>query len=204
MGFTIVGVTVGLVAGFASGGRLRGMGQRPVRATGALVAGVVVQAGAELSGVDGWLALALVLASYALLAAFAIVNLRLVGMPVVLLGLCLNAAVIAANGAMPVRPEAVLTAEVAGRAELADLDLGAKRRLEQPADRLVWLADIVPVPVLREVLSFGDLILGAGVANVVFRLLSPVTVRRRDEAEELAADVVVFPPATVQNLRRSA
>lgn len=204
MAFAIVAVALGLVLGVALGGRPRNVGARPVQATGALLAGVVVQVIAEVGDVAGNLALALVLASYFLLVAFALVNLRLVGMPVVLVGLLCNAVVIAANGAMPVRASSVLAADVVD--SLDDLELGAKRRLEEPGDRLVLLGDVVPVPVAREVLSFGDLILAAGVANVVFRLLRPAGVRRREDAEEIDADVVVFPPATVRpsRLQRSA
>lgn len=204
MGITIVAVALGLLLGVAAGGRPRTIGRRPVRAIGALIAGVTTQLAPEVAALDGLPALALVLTSYLLLAVFAAVNLRLVGMPVVLLGLCLNAGVIAANGAMPVRPSAIVAADVAGADEASALDLGAKRRLEEPGDRAVWLGDIVPVPGLREVVSFGDLILAVGMADVVFRLLKPVPARRRDDAEEIDADVVVFPPATVQPLRRSA
>lgn len=204
MGFTIIAVAIGIVLGLALGGRPRNVGQRPVRATGALVAGVVLQVVPELVEVGGTTSFALVLMSYALLVAFAAVNLRLIGMPVVLVGLCLNAGVITANGAMPVRPSAIVAADVTTAEEVSDLELGAKRRLEEPGDAAIWLGDIIPVPGLREVVSFGDLILAAGVANVVLRLLKPPAVRRREEAEELVGDVIVFPPATVQPLRRSA
>jgi len=205
MALTLAAVALGVVAGLAAGGRPRNAGLRPVRALGALGAGILLQLAAGLGEVDGTPALTLLLTSYVLLAAFAVVNLRLVGMPVVLLGLGLNAAVIAANGAMPVRASAVLAADVVPAAELETADLGAKHRLERPGDRLTLLGDIIPVPPAREVVSFGDLILAVGLVDVVFRLLRPVAPKRRDDAEALDADVVVFPPATVRpGLRRSA
>ncbi len=95
-------------------------------------------------------------------------------MPVVLLGLVLNVVVIGANGGMPVRASAIVDAGIASnRLEIAALDFGSKRHLEEEDDRLMILADVIPVAPLREVLSFGDLILAAGISNVVFRLLRP-------------------------------
>lgn len=204
MAFTIVAVALGVVLGLALGGRPRNVGLRPIRAVPVLLAGVGLQVTAEAGGFGDLETLLLVLASYGLLTLFALVNLRLVGMPVVLVGLLCNFLVIGANGAMPVRASAVLAADVADSVQ--GLDLGAKRRLAEPGDRFELLGDVVPVTVAREVLSFGDLILAAGVADVVFRLLRPVGARRREEADLVEADVVVFPPATVRppRLQRSA
>ena len=109
----------------------------------------------------------------ALLAVFAGVNLQVVGMAVVLAGLGLNLAVIGANGAMPVDAGAVVAAGLAPHDEVGDVDLGPFRRWRGPGDHLSDLGDIVPVPVLDEVVSFGDLVLAAGLANVAFRLLRP-------------------------------
>lgn len=205
MAFTIVAVALGLVLGLALGGRPRNVGLRPISWVAVLLAGVGLQVAAEVATVNDDASLVLVLGSYVALTLFALVNLRLVGMPVVLVGLLCNFLVIGANGAMPVRASAVRAADVASSAD--GLDLGAKRRLAEPGDRFELLSDIVPVPApVREVLSFGDLILAAGVADVVFRLLRPVGARRREEAELVDADVVVFPPATVRppRLQRSA
>ena len=127
----------------------------------------------------------MVLISYVGLLAFAIANIRLVGMPVVLVGLLCNLAVISANGGMPVRADAIVAAHVAEREALDTLDFGAKRHLEQDDDVLTFLGDIIPVRPTREVVSFGDLILAIGIADVIFRLLKPVEVRaRREERAE--------------------
>ena len=47
--------------------------------------------------------------------------------------------------------------------------LGAERT-RRPSDRLTVLGDVVPVPALRQVVSFGDLILLAGVSDVAAHL----------------------------------
>lgn len=127
-------------------------------------------------------AVALTLCSYVALLAFTAVNLRLVGMPVVALGLGLNALVILANGGMPVDPGAVVAAGVARFETVASLDLGNVRQWQDGDDRLAALGDVVPVAPLDEVVSFGDLILAAGLANVSFRLLRPVEGSRRRDA----------------------
>lgn len=178
MGYTLVAVALGLVAGFVGGGRPANAAGHTLRWWPALALGVIAQWVPELAGVEVRVAFPAVLASYAALGVFALANLRLVGMSVVSVGLALNVVVIAANGGMPVRPSAVVAAGIADDpAEVATLDLGAKRHLEQGDDRLMVIADIIPVPVLREVLSFGDLVLAAGVADVVFRLLRPLRFR---------------------------
>lgn len=178
MGYLAIALLLGLVAGLAAGGRPSNAGRRPLRGIGALGGAVVLQALPELVDVSETTGLACVLGSYALLLGYALVNVRLVGMPVVLVGLACNVAVITANGGMPVRAEAILAVE--SDADLDDLDFGAKRHLEEPDDRLTFLGDIVPVRPLGQVLSFGDLILALGVTDVVFRLLKPAgAVRRR-------------------------
>lgn len=115
----------------------------------------------------------LTVAALVALVAFAAANLPTVGMAVVLAGLVLNLVVILANGAMLVDPGAVVASDVAPSAELASLDLGPSRRWREPGDRFGVLGDIVPVAPLAEVVSFGDLILAAGLANVTLRLLRP-------------------------------
>ena len=196
MGFTTIGVVLGLVAGLVTGGRFRNIGERTFRWWGLLPVGLVAQVVAERFDVPG--GFALVVVSYASLAAFAAGNLRHVGMGVALVGLSLNTLVILVNAGMPVRGEAIVAAHIADWDELDDLDYGAKRHLEDDDDHLTFLGDIVPVPFLGEVLSFGDLILMIGVADVVAWLLHPA--RRRDGPDE-AGDGVAADEGEVLDLR---
>ena len=201
MGFTIIAVALGLVVGLVAGGRPSNIGRRPLRAIGALGAAVVLQALPQLIDVSGTTGLACVLGSYALLLVFAMVNVRFVGMPVVLVGLLLNIAVIGANGGMPVRADAILTVD--STQKLSSIDFGAKRHLEDPTDRLTILGDVLPVTPLGEVLSFGDVILAAGIANVVFRLLKPAAPRRKRKRP--ASEVIgMLPAVTMTELRKTA
>jgi hypothetical protein len=189
MGFTLVAVVAGVVIGLLAGGRVANASARPLRGTAVLGAAVVLQALPQLVHVSGPTGLGCVLGSYVLLLAFAAANIRLVGMPVVLVGLVLNLIVIAANSGMPVRADAILTIERNRTpAELENITFGAKRHLEVPGDRLTILGDVLPVRVLHQVLSFGDLVLAVGIGDLIFRLLkpgAPIGRRRRAASAEL-------------------
>ena len=169
MGITLVAVALGLLLGLAAGGRARFMADHPIRGVGLLAAGLFLQVIASLFnlGETGNVA---ILGSYVLLVAFAVWNVRLVGMAIVTVGLVANFAVIAVNGGMPVRAKAIVSAG-ASPAQVPHLHFGSKRHLERSSDRLTILADDVPVRPLHEVLSFGDLVMAVGIADVIFHLL---------------------------------
>lgn len=178
MFFTAVAVVVGLALGLLTGGRFEHLGNRRFRAPALLAVGLVVQA---LSGRVGGSTIALVIVSYLFLIAFCAANLRIVGMGVVLVGLAMNFTTIAVNGGMPVRRSAVVAAGIAEWHELDELEIHDKRHLERADDDLMILSDIIPVPVLHEVLSFGDIVMSVGVADVLVHLLRPVPGRRYEE-----------------------
>jgi hypothetical protein len=207
MAFTIVALAVGLATAIAAGGRPSNATLRPLRAVGVLAAAVLLQVVPAVFDLEGGPGLACVLGSYALLVAFALVNVRLVGMPVVLVGLLCNVVVIGANAGMPVRTEALRQVDPGlTAAELADLDsdLGAKRHIETGDDVLTFLGDVVPVRPLGQVLSFGDLILAVGLADVTFRLLKPAAAIRRRRRPTVAEVIAMLPAPAVTELRRSA
>jgi hypothetical protein len=192
MWILLIALVVGVVAALLAGGRPRYAGLRPVRATMALGAGVVLQAAPYLIDVPDDAGLACVLGSYVLLAVFALANIRLVGMPIVLVGLLLNAGVIGVNKGMPVRHDAIATIESdLSRVEIEALQFDAKRHLETADDRVAVLGDAIPIEPLREVVSFGDLILAVGLLNVVFRLLRPHALPRRRERVPAATALAV-------------
>jgi hypothetical protein len=173
--FTAVAVILGIAIGLLTGGRLQHLGERTFHAVPLLVVGVGLQL---VSGLLTDVSVGLVLLSYVALLAFCALNLRLIGMGVVLVGLAMNSLVIAVNGGMPVRRSAVVAADIAGYDDLPDIKLKGKRHFEDEDDRLMFLADIVPVPVLHEVLSFGDLVMSVGVADALVHLLRPTPGRK--------------------------
>ena len=176
MRFTMLAVAAGFGIGLLLGGRPRHLAGRGLRAWPLLAAGLGSQL---LSGrTSGGGGTALLLAGFALLVAFAAANVSVVGMWLVGAGIAVNLAVIAVNGGMPVRPSALVAAEVAEPGRVDDVRLAARHHLERPSDRLLVLADVIPVAPLREVLSFGDVLTAVGTADVVVHLLAPPAGRR--------------------------
>jgi hypothetical protein len=178
MRFTTVALITGVAIGLLVGGKLANLGRRRFRAWPLLVAGAVLQV-VPASGT--------LLLSYLCLLAFALANSRVVGMGVLTVGLALNALVVSINGGMPVRRAALDAAQLARPGEA--VVYSGKRHLERPGDHLTFLGDIVPVPALREVLSFGDLVMAVGLATALAWL-----VRRPPEGRHAADDAAQLAP----------
>lgn len=163
----VLAVVVGAVAfGYARGGRLRGLAGIELRRVWLLAVGVVAQLavfGLRLAGPEAVDAAgpALLIVSFASVLAFLVANRHLPGVWLAVVGVALNAIVIAANGAMPVSPGAI--AVVSDGA--ASFPVGKHEPLGADT-RLPWLADVIPVPPLRSIVSVGDIILAAGVARL--------------------------------------
>ncbi len=179
--FIVAAIVIGIVIGLLRGGSLSNLGSATFRVWPLLVLGVVVQgAAAFMSGI----AVPLILTSLVVLLLFAAANIHHPGMGVVLVGIGLNFAVMTINAGMPVRAEAIVSAGIVeSEDQIAGLDFGPKRHLETADDRITVLADIIPVPVVEEVLSFGDLAMSVGVADVLVHLLR----RRRPSPEPSSA-----------------
>lgn len=184
--FIAVAIVAGLAIGLARGGRFSNLGDATFRLWPLLVLGVVVQGAAAFTAEAG---VGLIVASYVLLLAFCVANLQRVGMGVVLVGIAMNVTVIAINGGMPVRAEAIVAAGIVDEREQVDeLAFGTKRHLESNDDELTVLGDIIPVPVVGEVLSFGDLAMSVGVAAVLTNLLRRRPVRPTSLASTASPD----------------
>jgi len=180
MGLMPLAVIAGLVIGFATGGRPRHLGERSFHLWPLLIAGVALQIAAEMGALGDrghWL----VVSSFAALGFFALANLRLAGMGVVLIGLLMNVTTIAVNGGMPVEDRAIVSAGLATDAGGIDaINFRAKRHRMTSDDTLYWLSDIVPARILGtgQVLSFGDLVMCVGVVDLLANLLHPFPRRR--------------------------
>lgn len=119
---------------------------------------------------DGGLATLALAGALAVLLAFVAANAHVTGVLVVGCGLLLNLVAVVLNNGMPVRGEALVVAGVVEEDELPTTTFSGPRHLETGSDRLAVLGDVLPVPVTREVLSFGDLIVLAGAADAVREL----------------------------------
>lgn len=185
MAYVVVAILVGVIVGFARGGRLRHLAHAHVHWWAVLALAIGVQVAAIVTTGDA--GVPLLLASFALIIVFTARNFTRAGMGVVLVGVAANALVIGVNDGMPVRTSAIVRAGLAEEDEIGELDFNAKWHLETEDDQLTFLGDIIPVPGAREVLSFGDLIMAVGVADVIVHLMRPTPAIRRRELEATAS-----------------
>ncbi|HEV8296299.1 MAG TPA: DUF5317 family protein [Acidimicrobiales bacterium] len=183
----------GLFVGLMRHGRLRNLTLLRVRWWPALALGVAVPA--LVDRFDPPAAVPLVVIGLVALLAFAVGNVHIVGMSVVAIGVLANLAPVVANNGMPVRAEALVDAGLAARDELDRVHIHGAQRLERAGDHITWLGDVLPVRETRQVLSFGDLLILAGVADVAANLtLRRVRVRGRLPKNAEAALVAIAPP----------
>ena len=178
MSLVLVVLLCALALGWARGGSLDRLGMLPLRRRRLVVMALLAQvAGTFIGGPFYPLGLA---ASALLVVGFLASNRGIRGTGLVALGLLANAVVVGLNGAMPV------SAEAAGRTGIGvqDLLLGGDPRhdLAGPDTRLLLLGDVIPVPLpLRpEVVSPGDVLVAAGLGQLVaLGMLGPRPPARR-------------------------
>lgn len=167
MALVAIIVLAGLAAGFAARGSLRNFERIRVHWWAVALVGLGVQAIPVPARYGTRVAVGLLLASYVLLIAFTWVNRRLPAAPLILIGLVMNAGVIAANQGMPVSEAAIRHAGFVGEGMLGGIE-GTKHHLMTEDDVLTPLADVIPVPPpIGVILSIGDLFLYTGVASFV-------------------------------------
>lgn len=156
-------LAVGLLLGCLLGGSLDRLGAVDLRRRALVVAALLAQlAGTVVGGPVFPVGLVV---SALLVSAFLLANRGLRGTGLVALGLLANALVVGANGAMPV--SAAASARAGVQDPLDDLDLRHEPAGE--GTRLPLLGDVVPVPLpLRpEVVSPGDVLVAAGLGQLV-------------------------------------
>lgn len=172
MGLAVIALVGAIAVGYALGGNWSRLTALHLRWRRFVVAAVVAQLGGALVGVLGYgdprRAYVVGLAASALCAAaFCARNLRVAGVPLVTLGLISNAIVVAANGAMPVSISA------ADRAGVPVIDIAAghdsRHEIADSTTTLRLLGDVIPVPlpVRSEVVSPGDVLVAAGLGELV-------------------------------------
>ncbi len=153
-----------ILAGYVRGGRLASLPELRLRWQGAALLGLLLQV---LLWPGGDWPLFYLYVSFALLTAFAIVNVRVAGVALILVGVVLNFSVIALNRGMPVSREALVASQQADSIdELVD-DGGAKHHLASSADHLRFLGDVIAVPALEQAISIGDVFTYGGVMVVI-------------------------------------
>jgi hypothetical protein len=119
----------------------------------------------------------------AVLAGFAGTNWQVTGLAVLGIGVVLNLAGVVLNNGTPVRPQALVQAHAATAEDVGSHHLRDPRHLESGDDSYGWLGAIVPVPIVHEVLSFGDLLVLVGLTDAARDLG-----RRRSRLPEVDED----------------
>jgi hypothetical protein len=156
-------LALAVIVGYAIGGRLRNLEHLRLRWWGLAVGGLLVQLAPFPHGFPHWAAFVVLLASFVMLIAFGILNWRVAGLPVILLGLCLNGLVITVNQGMPVTRAAL--ANSGQESLLGELIRhgGAKHHLADDDDHLVFLSDAIGVPKpIGQAISLGDIFVYVG------------------------------------------
>jgi len=190
----VIALVGAIAVGYALDGTWSRLTSLRLRWRRLVVAAVIAQSGGALLGILGYgdprRAYVVGLTASAFCAVlFCARNLRVAGVPLVTLGLLSNAVVVAANGAMPVSIVAALHAGV----PISDIAAGRDSRHEIAGEGTTWrrLGDVIPVPlpVRSEVVSPGDVLVAAGLAELVVLGMMGRTTRRRgvmdpDDTEE--------------------
>ncbi len=161
---TLLALLVGVVLGRRWGGDLRNLTEWRPEAWPALAGGLGVLVLVDLVGIRGGAVTAMVLVAKAAVVFFAVRNVRVGGMVLVVIGTGLNLFVSLLNLGMPVSGWALVSAGAVEEAQLGQVVLNGGRVLADGAT-LGFLGGVIPLP-WGQVLSIGDLILLVGIALV--------------------------------------
>jgi hypothetical protein len=173
----LIAVAVGFVLALVLGGRFGNLKGRTLRLWFLLPLGLALQLAAVGSAGSTWPFL-LVLLGFASLFAFALANLAVTGFWMIALGLFLNAFTIGLNHGMPIGHKALTHTGNNASTYVA------LHHVQRSSDKLLILGDVVPISPIGEVVTFGDLILGVGIADVIVHLMRAPKRRREDEEDE--------------------
>jgi Family of unknown function (DUF5317) len=169
----------GVVSGLISRGRFSNLADIPMRYSAlvlAWLAGVILAdpVGRWVGGSGGDnLGFGLYLVGLAALVAFALINaVHMPGMWLIALGALANLVVCANNHGTPYSISALHKAGVTAVNYTDVATNTATKHPEQPGDQLKFLGDVVPIRVLKTVVSPGDLLFAFGLASVTANGLS--------------------------------
>lgn len=185
MWLPIIGIALGVGTSYLRGGRLDPRADTTLRALPLLLLALVLQTWLDAAAARGSIGAAgvsaLLLLSESAVVAFVLLNWFRAGMFLIALGFSLNAIVILANSGMPVSTGAI---EWLG-ADPHAAGAAGKHLLMNEATRLRWIADVIPIPVLKMVISPGDVLLVAGIIPLAHDMLTQPSVSARRQRRDL-------------------
>jgi uncharacterized protein DUF5317 len=174
---------VAFVLGFVLKGSFSNLAQVQLRYWGLATIGLLLQVVPSESW-GKWVPVTTLLLSFLVLTAFALANIREAGFILILIGCLANFTVIAANWGMPVGRDALIASDQIGPLRELEVKDATKHHLANDDDKLVFLADVIPIPnPVHTVASIGDVLVygGAGVLIVV-RMRRPAGKHRVGDA----------------------
>lgn len=199
---TVIAVSIGAVLGLRWGGSIdRALTWRPPLWQ-ALVAGVALIFLVELVSLKGGVATFLVLVGTAAILTFAVLNVRVGGMVLLVAGVGLNFVVTLLNWGMPVRANALVSANIVDKKDLANVVLSGGRSISDGAF-LGFLGDVFPLP-WGQVISIGDVLILVGTVLVTANVMRAYQVgggrggynsRRRPQDYSMALEALGRGPA---------
>jgi hypothetical protein len=164
-------VLLSVFLGYLFGGRLDRLEALRPRWWGLVILGLSIQFVPLPNGATGTdlvIRTAVLALSYSLLLTFGLVNVRMPGMFLVVIGLACNMTVIVVNGGMPASAQALIAS---GQEDVVAYvrEQGAdKHHLLTDDDRLTFLADVIAVPQpIGQAVSVGDILVYAGLTWLV-------------------------------------
>ena len=169
-------VVLSVCLGYFLGGRLHRLEALRPRWWGLVILGLGIQFVPLPDGVAGTdlvIRTAVLALSYSLLLTFGLVNVRMPGMFLVVIGLACNMTVIVVNGGMPASAQALIdSGQEDVLAYLRDQEVtgqGAdKHHLLNDDDQLTFLADVIAVPQpIGQAVSVGDIFVYAGLTWLI-------------------------------------
>ncbi len=173
---TLLAIAIGVGLGMYWGGRISNLLEWVPPLWEALVAGVVLNVLVDVLPWSGAIMTFLSILATGALLAFAVVNIRIGGMILVVVGLGLNLFVTIINWGMPVSTSALASAGIVTEAQIEDLVLTGGREVSDGA-LFGFLGDVIPLP-WGQVISIGDVLVLIGLALVVASILRRYEVGR--------------------------
>jgi hypothetical protein len=190
---------IGVLLGLGLGGHPRALADARIKWWGLIPVALVLQllpVPRGESGLGRLLPVGVLLLGYVVLIAVALVNWRLRGFLLILLGLVLNFTVIGMNHGMPVSEEAIRATGNISLLEEEPEGRGAKHHLADEDDVLLPLADVIA---FREpfgvVVSAGDLAIDAGGSVFLAAAMLGRPDRTRRERQEETQAMASHPPS---------
>lgn len=182
--FIIYAVILGIITGYIAGGRLRWLIHRPLHWNGLAISAfliqIVIYSGMSfIELVPETIIIILHVISYLILLLFVFLNRKVIGIPIIGIGILLNSLAIFSNGGyMPTPLQSVKNTSMEKCAEAIGQSNAINNSIAMTGDTMLpWLCDIFHLPPwlpLSNVFSIGDIFIAVGVCLFLIKNMKPL------------------------------